>query len=89
RRPYRSPRLLREGLRLIPRGAALLDLGCGPGQDARYLRRAGYRVVGLDLAWSLLHAARPHNRHLLLIQADMRQMAIRAGAFDGIWAAAS
>ena len=35
---------------VVPPGASLLDLGCGPGLDAEYLARRGYRVVGVD--WS-------------------------------------
>lgn len=34
----------------LPVGSTLLDLGCGPGPDAEYLGRRGYRVVAID--WS-------------------------------------
>ncbi|MGH9321080.1 MAG: class I SAM-dependent methyltransferase [Vicinamibacteria bacterium] len=34
----------------VPAGSALLDLGCGPAPDARYLARLGYRVLATD--WS-------------------------------------
>ncbi len=35
---------------LFPRGARLLDIGCGTGLDAVYLAERGYRVVATD--WS-------------------------------------
>jgi 2-polyprenyl-3-methyl-5-hydroxy-6-metoxy-1,4-benzoquinol methylase len=35
----------------VPRGAHILDLGCGPGTDAQRLGREGYRVTAID--WSL------------------------------------
>jgi SAM-dependent methyltransferase len=37
-------------LRYAPRGARILDLGCGPGTDAPALAAAGYEVTAID--WS-------------------------------------
>jgi SAM-dependent methyltransferase len=37
-------------LERVPRGAHILDLGCGPGTDAERLGREGYRVTAID--WS-------------------------------------
>jgi len=34
----------------VPRGARVLDIGCGQGRDALPLARAGHAVVGVDLA---------------------------------------
>nr|NLI51454.1 class I SAM-dependent methyltransferase [Propionibacterium sp.] len=42
---------------LAPRGAAILDAGCGPGRHAGHLHRAGHRVVGVDLDPVLIAAA--------------------------------
>ena len=42
---------------LVPRGASILDAGCGPGRHAGYLHRAGHRVVGVDLDPALIAAA--------------------------------
>lgn len=89
KRPYRPPLLLRECLQWLPRGAAVLDLGCGLGQDTRYLQRLNYRAVGLDLTWPLLCVARQRSRSLPLVQADMRLLPLRRNSFDAIWAAAS
>jgi len=73
----------------VPRKAHLLDLGCGAGQDAREIRRAGFLVVGLDLNRSLLSYARRRSPRLALVQADIRYLPYVAGTFDGVWAAAS
>jgi SAM-dependent methyltransferase len=89
RGPYRRPPLLADMLRRVPRKAHLLDLGCGAGQDLREIRRAGFRVIGLDLNRSLLHYARRRSPRLTLVQADIRHLPYAAGAFDGVWAAAS
>src|SRR4029453_1646091 len=41
----------------LPRGARLLDLGCGQGRHAVPLAQLGYQVVGLDLRRPLLDRA--------------------------------
>jgi hypothetical protein len=63
RRSYRRPALLTELLRELPGGGRILDLGCGPGQDARRLKAGGHPVVGLDFSASLLVHARRKGRH--------------------------
>lgn len=97
RRARRCPALLRELLALAGPRAAVLDLGCGAGQDARSLFARRHHVVGhvighvigLDRTWPLLAYARRRNRRVPLIHGDMRALPFRPGAFDAIWAAAS
>lgn len=89
RRRHKRPALLLQWTGLLPQRALVLDLGCGAGQDARYLNTLGYRVIGLDRALPLLRFARQRMLSLPLIRADMRALPIRAGTLDGIWAAAS
>jgi len=89
RRRYRCPRLLVEWLKILKPGAMVLDLGCGPGQDVRYLREREFRGVGLDLAWPFLRFARQRSRRAPLVQADIRGLPFRPEPFDGIWAGAS
>lgn len=88
-RAYRPPALLSGWLRGVPRGGWILDLGCGPGQDARELRRKGYRAVGLDRTRPLLRYASRRSPRVPLVLADLRATPFRAGTLDGIWAAAS
>ena len=45
-------------LRLTKPGSHLLDLGCGPGQEAVALARRGYRVLGIDSALPMVELAR-------------------------------
>lgn len=86
---YRRPLFLTQWLtRLSPR-ARLLDLGCGGGQDAKYLSERGYRVVGLDRTVALLSFARTRAPRLPLILADICRLPLRRDSLDGIWAAAS
>lgn len=42
---------------MVPRGAHILDAGCGPGRLGSYLSAAGHRVVGVDVDPELIEAA--------------------------------
>lgn len=60
------------------------DLGCGPGQIARYLRESGVDAFGVDLSPEMVALARRLNPDLRFEQGDMRALrALRAG--NGAW----
>ncbi|WAC90621.1 class I SAM-dependent methyltransferase [Mycobacterium sp. Aquia_213] len=42
---------------MVPRGAHVLDAGCGPGRVGGYLATVGHRVVGVDVDPALIAAA--------------------------------
>jgi SAM-dependent methyltransferase len=42
---------------MAPRGARILDAGCGPGRLGGYLASAGHDVVGVDVDPALIEAA--------------------------------
>jgi SAM-dependent methyltransferase len=42
---------------MVPRGARILDAGCGPGRLGGYLAAAGHHVVGVDVDPVLIEAA--------------------------------
>lgn len=42
---------------MAPRGARILDAGCGPGRVGGYLATAGHDVVGVDVDPALIEAA--------------------------------
>ncbi|HYF63182.1 MAG TPA: bifunctional GNAT family N-acetyltransferase/class I SAM-dependent methyltransferase, partial [Herpetosiphonaceae bacterium] len=56
--------------RALPAPARLLEVGCGPGRDARMLRAAGYDVLALDRTWAMLRLAESSGAPRL--QADSR-----------------
>ncbi|MBX9728159.1 MAG: methyltransferase domain-containing protein, partial [Sphingopyxis sp.] len=43
---------------MAPRGARILDAGCGPGRVGGYLAAAGHQVVGVDVDPVLIEAAK-------------------------------
>jgi len=89
RRTYRIPLHLQIWIEHLPPRSLVLDLGCGPGQDSRYLRRRGFHVVGLDLTQPFLQVARRRSPKLPLVQADLEHLPFSPKTFDSIWAAAS
>ena len=86
---YKRPPLLVEWLRLLPKRGKLLDLGCGGGQDARYLHSIGHRVIGLDRTLPLLTFASRRTSASPYLLGDIQALPIADASLDGIWAAAS
>jgi SAM-dependent methyltransferase len=62
------------------RGNRIVELGCGPGMDARTLADAGLEVVALDRA--PLATARRIAPHARLLRADLCRLPFRDSAFD-------
>lgn len=60
------------------------DLGCGPGQVARYLGDRGVEVFGLDLSSGMLAEAKRLNPDIAFVQGDMHALGIGSGALAGI-----
>ncbi|WP_269853820.1 class I SAM-dependent methyltransferase [Streptomyces sp. RPT161] len=70
---------------LLPAGARIADIGCGPGHHTRMLRERGFDVTGFDLSRAMLTAAGVPG----LVQADMRALPVDAGALDAVWCVAA
>jgi 2-polyprenyl-3-methyl-5-hydroxy-6-metoxy-1,4-benzoquinol methylase len=72
---------------LLPRRAAVLDFGCGGGQDGAWLRERGHRVTAMDASPGLAEVART------TFGLDVRVAAFEAlddvAAYDGVWSAAA
>jgi SAM-dependent methyltransferase len=60
------------------------DLGCGPGQIARYLRDAGARVFGLDVSERMLEEARRLNPDIAFRCGDMLALDLPDASLAGI-----
>ena len=74
----------------------LLDIGCGAGRNAVPLARMGWNVLGIDLSWPMLVAARDRAANddergrLCLAMAPMDHLPVRTSSVDfivahGIW----
>ena len=82
--------LARECAALIPAAASVLELGCGPGYDARYFASLGHTVLATDFAEAAIAANRslpddpPNLRSELLDIA--RAFPFGDHAFDAVYA---
>jgi glycine/sarcosine N-methyltransferase len=79
----------REFLAFIPEflgkpGAAVLDLGCGPGDYFDYLVQAGYRATGIDNSPGMIVQARA-NKQGAFYDLSFSQIDQLSGSFDGIY----
>ncbi len=72
----------------LPRGALILDIGCGPGFDTDHFRVSGHRAIGIDHSRGMLRLAGEEYGTGAYVQADMRHLPCGRSA-DGIWACAS
>lgn len=73
---------------LVPRGARILDAGCGTGRVGGFLAAAGHDIIGVDLDPELITVARqeyPSLRWLVgdLAELDLPAAGIPAG-FDAV-----
>ncbi len=62
----------------------ICDLGCGPGQVARYLHRQGADVLGVDLSPSMIDQARRLNPAVPFHVGDMLGLPDADGSWGGI-----
>jgi ubiquinone/menaquinone biosynthesis C-methylase UbiE/diadenosine tetraphosphate (Ap4A) HIT family hydrolase len=69
----------------LPKGALVLDAGCGPGRDAKLLSELGMTVIGIDFSEEMVRLARS-NTGLEILLMDFRDLDFSNGFFDGIWA---
>jgi SAM-dependent methyltransferase len=67
------------------RGTGLAcDLGCGPGQVARYLYERGVVVCGVDLSLGMVERARQLNPGIDFHQGDMKALDVPDESWSGI-----
>jgi ubiquinone/menaquinone biosynthesis C-methylase UbiE len=62
------------------------DLGCGPGQVARYLHDRRLRVCGMDVSEGMLACARRLNPGIEFAHGDMRALPVPNDSWAGITA---
>lgn len=64
-------------------GKAVLDLGCGYGENCAEFKRLGAsRVVGIDISEKMLEVAKNENTEIEFIKADISDLSFIDGRFD-------
>lgn len=69
----------------VPDSAGVVcELGCGPGQVARYLQGRGLQVRGMDMSEEMLTHARQLNPGITFEPGDMRALPVKDNSWAGI-----
>ncbi|MFH1089569.1 MAG: class I SAM-dependent methyltransferase [Candidatus Uhrbacteria bacterium] len=71
-------------LTFLPIGAEILDVGCGGGQDSKFLANKGCLVVGLDVSKKMIELAKKHAPEIKFKNVDVMKM-LTSKKYDGIW----
>ncbi|MEO1001927.1 MAG: methyltransferase domain-containing protein [Cyanobacteria bacterium J06638_7] len=79
-----------SGLHRLPRGARVLDVGCGIGGSARILAaHYGFDVLGISISAAQIERARaltgPHLSHCRFAVMDALALELADGSFDAVW----
>lgn len=70
--------------RHVPRGARVLEAGCGFGEWVTFLSRKGYRAEGLDYSAALVDRLRDTYPDLRWTQGDVRALPYEDKSFDAV-----
>lgn len=82
-KPFDRQLLDRFAARIAGRGQ-VCDMGCGPGQVARYLRDAGAEGFGVDLSPRMVELARRLNPDIPFREGNMMALDLAEGTLAGI-----
>lgn len=87
-----DPEVMRPQLEFFSenlQGKSILDVGCGPGRDAKYFTDRGFGVIGIDPVGGFLEIAKEVAPKATFLKMDMRALGFADCSFDGLWACAS
>ncbi|MEU7279166.1 methyltransferase domain-containing protein [Streptomyces sp. NPDC045431] len=76
--------LLTSLLEVTEPGAAIADLGCGPGHVAAWLTGKGARTVGIDLSPGMVEAGRRRFPQVEFREGDLRELPAKDGEFGSV-----
>ena len=74
-------------LELLPKGALILDLGCGAGRDTKYFLQQGYQAEAMDGSEELCAVAKQNTG--IDVKCMYFQDLDESEKYDGVWACAS
>jgi len=74
---------LKRFANLLPKNAKVLDVGCGGGQDAKFLSDQGYAVLGIDVSKEMIKRAKIYAPKATFQKIDIRKL--QGESYDGIW----
>ena len=76
--------LLSPWLRSLPKGAQVLDVGCGTGEQVRLMRELGLDVVGLEPAPAMRRKAIENNPETEIVDGSITEIPFDDDSFDAV-----
>ncbi|MFY9484659.1 MAG: class I SAM-dependent methyltransferase [Patescibacteria group bacterium] len=70
-------------------GKKVIEIGCGPGYDAKHFSEHGLALTAIDLSAGFVAMAAKRAPKARVLKMDMRHLKFPPHGFDGIWAMAS
>ncbi|MCO8127643.1 class I SAM-dependent methyltransferase [Acidimicrobiia bacterium EGI L10123] len=68
---------------MVPRGARILDAGCGPGRVGGALHQRGHQVVGVDVDPALIEAAEQDHPGPTWLVGDLAELDLPSRGIEG------
>lgn len=78
-----------EFIALLKKGVSILDVGCGPGRDAKFFSERGLNVTGIDLSENTIMLARKVAPKASFEVMDFLDISLPSESFDAAWFGAS
>lgn len=75
---------LNKFLKLLPNKAEVLDIGCGGGQDTKYLSKNDCLVLGIDVSREMIKLAKKYSPKAKFRVIDLMKLASSI-KYDGLW----
>ncbi len=72
----------------LKKGSLILDLGCGPGRDAKIFTQKEYDVTGIDLSENMIEKAKERVKNVKFKVMDIKKLEFEDNHFDAVWASA-
>lgn len=70
--------------RQLPKEAQVLDVGCGPGHIASYMKDSGFVITGIDFSDNMIELAKKRCRQSKFIKKDIEQFDYGKEKYNGI-----
>ena len=76
-------------LSCLPKGASILDVGCGAGVKSGYLTKNGFKVTGIDFSEKMIEIAKRESPEISFDIVDIYKIEKYPKKFDAIFAQAA
>ncbi len=70
----------------LPAHAKIIDIGCGPGRDAKVFSEFGFEVFGIDFSSKMIELAKQSAPNCSFHVMDIEKLAFPLESFHGAWA---